>query len=441
MVRRRAHAAWGALVLALVAATGSAGCARTAPEPHGVLLISIDTLRADRLGAYGHARPTSPAIDAWAREGLLFESVAAAAPSTLLSHASLFTATIPQRHGASHVRRLQPDRELATLAELLRAEGYRTAAFHDGAQLAPEFGLDRGFDLYRETLHPGGERRFEATVDEALRWIDAHGARPFFLFLHTYEVHHPYRPTAEAWAAVAPAGLPRTTVEIAELEAINARRVALTAERNEAIQIAYDAGIRSVDRAFGRLRAGLERRGLWNRTLVALTSDHGEEFGEHGFTGWHSHTLYEELLRVPWIVGGPSVPRGRRADPVRSIDIAPTLLELAGIAAPPSFEGLSRLRPAPRTDAFSSVALGETEPRRFAAIRIGRHKLADGRLFDLVADPGETIDLAARDPGLHRALTRRLASLDRARSGPAVELDRPTREQLRALGYLSGAQP
>lgn len=414
-----------------------------ATRPAGVILISIDTLRADRLGAYGWHRATSPAIDRLAREGVLYEHVSAHAPSTLLSHASLFTSIVPQRHGASHVRGRLPDPGLSTLAEAFAEAGYRTAAFHDGGQMAPEFGLDRGFDIFVATPHDDGHR-FAETAEVALEWIaDRDDPRPFFLFLHTYEVHHPYRPPAQLWRQVAPGGPPPTTVEIVELEEANWGGVTPSADRRAAIEIAYEVGIRSVDEAIARFRSELETLELWDDILVAVTSDHGEEFGEHGWIGWHSHTLFEELLHVPLVLVGPGVPAGgRMRESAQLIDLAPTLLALAGIEPPSSFEGQSLAWFDPEHSRPTSnrphVAFGETEQRRFEAIRNGSWKLNDGRLYDLATDPGETLDRSAAEPQRRAAFERALERVDRPRSAATVDQLAPeTLESLRSLGYIS----
>ncbi len=166
-----------------------------APPPN-LVVVSVDTLRADHLGCYGYPRPTSPEIDRFRRDAALFEQAIAQAPSTLPSHASLLTSLVPQRHGASWAARRALPEEVVTLPEVLRRHGYRTAAFTGGGQMHPSNGLAQGFDLYRVT----GPLPLAETVAAALPWLDEHREGPFFLFLHTYETHHPYPPDPETLA-------------------------------------------------------------------------------------------------------------------------------------------------------------------------------------------------------------------------------------------------
>lgn len=429
-----------------------AGCgAETAPRGRwNVILFSIDTLRADHLGAYGYPRPTSPRLDELAAEGLLFERVSSQAPSTLLSHAAMLTGQIPQHHGASHIR-LRPLPESAvTLAEILAGAGYETASWNGGGQLDRAFGLAQGFGHYEEGPDP-----FSWAREKAEAWLaereERRETRPFFLFLHTYEAHHPYTPDEEDLALFADgyAGRLPHQITIPMLEAINQGRAPLAPEDLAFIIAAYDAEIHAVDRGFGQLLDFLRQRDLLEKTLIVVTSDHGEEFSEHGQVGWHSHTLYEELLRVPLILRLPEARwAGRRpARRVRSIDIAPTVLDLLGLPAASSFDGRSLLPLAEGGEpeeapaiAFRDTAAGEI----FEALAFRRFKLAEGRLFDLEDDPWERRDLAAADPATLAALRAELKRQVARRSGPApaapAHLGDEELERLRALGY-AGAAP
>lgn len=441
--------------LALACLLLLAGCRgeETARGRFNVLLFSIDTLRADHLGAYGYPRPTSPELDALAAEGVLFERASAQASSTLLSHAAMLTSQIPQHHGASHIRSLPLPESAETLAEILAGEGYDTASYNGGGQLARAYGLGQGFAVYEEGPDP-----FDWARRKSQSWIEARLARgeerPFFLFLHTYEAHHPYEPSPEDAALVADpyAGPLPPQIPVALLEQINQGRQPLSAEDLSHVIGAYDAEIRSVDRGFGRLLAFLREKNLLDSTVVVVTSDHGEEFGEHGQVGWHSLTLYEEVLWVPLIFRLPGARwAGQRpAQRVRSIDIAPTLLDLLAVAPPAAFEGRSLLplfEPgAPPLEEAPAVAFRDTAAGEvFESLAIRRHKLNEGRLFDLEEDPWEKRDRAAADPATLESLRGELRRLVATRPGlpPAapVALSEEELERLRSLGYVAGPPP
>lgn len=431
--------------LALFYGCGSEPPARNRPN---VLLLSVDTLRADHLGAYGYTPPTSPNIDAFAAGGILFERVSAQAPSTLLSHTALFTSQIPQHHGASHIRNLPLSAAALTLTEVLAAEGYQAASFNSGGQLDNIFGLDQGFETYEE-----GPDAFAFSLGRTREWLaerERRGEkRPFFLFLHTYEVHHPYTPNAEDLALFAKnySGSLPPEISVARLGSINGSRRRLDAEDLGFIIATYDAEIRAVDRGFGELLALLRQRNLLEDTVLVLTSDHGEEFGEHGWVGWHSHTLYEELLLVPLIfrLPGERFAGTRATQRVRSIDIAPTLLDLLGIPSPASFDGRSLVplfSPGGRLEELPAIAFRDgPQGEVWQSFTLRRLKLNEGRLFDLDADPWERRDLATVDPDSRRRLEaelRRVVDRRQSLKATAVELGEEERERLRALGYVVG---
>ncbi len=406
-----------------------------------VVLVSIDTLRADHLGCYGYDRPTSPAIDEFAAGGVTFTQTIAHAPSTLPSHASILTSLLPHHHNASwEAGRPLPDQAL-TLAEVLQGAGYATAAFTGGGQMDRVFGLGQGFDTWAQSKNA----RFGATVREAVPWLRAHTARPFFLFLHSYEPHHPYEPPPAYLAAIENASYAGTlpdTISVELLRQINSGEFAVDEADLAHIVAAYDAEIRSMDDGFSALVRTLRGAALWDRTLVVFTSDHGEELGERGNVGWHSHSLYDEQLRVPLIFKLPrNAYAGHRVErQVRSLDIAPTVLAVLGIPPPAQFRGVDltaflRGEPVPPLLAVSKRDLAA---RDLTSVRTEEWKLQPGALFHLAGDPGEQWSIL--HPGAETDLQAALAAeLAAGPSVPPAEQVVPpgsTLAELKALGYV-----
>lgn len=430
-----------ALLLAATGCQPSAVPAPNAPLPQGVVLISIDTLRADRLGIYGAAADASPNLDALAQESVVFEQAYAAAPSTLPSHASLFTGQTPNRHGAFFARRSALPESATTLAESFLAAGWRTGAFHNGAQMAPIWGLWQGFESYERVRR----NRTEALAGQGLEWLDQGPEEPFFLFLHTYHVHAPYEPEPNDLAPLAdPAydGRIGDSISIRALEAHNEAQD-LRPEDVRHIDALYRAGIRAMDRQLGELVETLRHDGRLDQMLLIVLADHGEELGDRTHTGWHAHTLYEELLRVPLIIRFPGAWRGgtRIPAPVSLIDIAPTLQDLMGFTRPASVDGQSLLPlildPSASPSRAHVVAVRDEEgPEPLTAVRRGRFKLIGTALYDLEADPGETTDVAAAHPEIVAELRTLLTAPASRADGTAVEVDPETAAELDALGYL-----
>ncbi len=435
------------------------GCALfEEPPSKGLILISLDTLRADRVGMHRAGRPLMPSVERLADDGVLFEQCYAHAPSTLPSHASIMTSLLPPHHGAYYARKSKLAPGVITIAELLSRAGYRTASFNDGGQLAATWGLDRGFDRYesdvvkRETESGGIVRdyRLILAVKKAIGWLEEDDSRPFFVFLHSYEVHHPYTPSEADVEALGEAALGyRKRVSVDQLRAINEGRLLVNDEERRHIQDAYNAEVLSADRAVGHLVSKLKEMGLYEDTMIVFTSDHGEEFDEHGKIGWHSHSLHDELLHVPLII---KFPRGRFGETrvttqVRSIDIAPTVLAHLGIESPPQFIGkdLSSRADSGWQWELPVLSYQDTpEGMDYWSLREKRWKLyydrpSDFRLYDLRND-AEALVSQGTQPGLANAMKKRKRAMLKERSFAVQTTTRPaaeTEENLRALGYTA----
>ncbi len=442
----------GALLAALLLFAGGAGGCRSEP-PRNLVLISLDTLRADFLGSYGYERPTSPTLDALAREGVAFEAAISPAPWTLPAHASLLTGLYPSRHGTrGEGQGLAAG--VGTLAEWLAASGFDTAAFVNSHYLSERYGLQRGFATFRYA------REFDAPPgpspigDWAVAWLGAERREPFFLFLHFYDTHRDYAPLPRFERLFARPYQGEITGSRREIRRFRRGRLRVDAADARRLTDLYAAEIRQVDETLARVLAALEASPAGGRTLVVVTSDHGEEFLDHGALG-HGRTHYDEVLRVPLILRGPGLPRGLRvAEPVSLVDLAPTLLAQFGVPAPAGLDGLdlSPLWRGAAPEPLSGRALFAEADRRdgrhdlLRSVRKGRFKLilerasGDAALYDLAADPGETRDLAAENAEAAawlRADLERFAEatpLQAPRALPALTDE--TRRQLEALGYV-----
>ncbi len=425
------------------------------PRPPNVVVIVLDTLRPDALGCYGYARPTSPNIDRWAAESVLFENAQSAAPWTAPSLVSLMTSLYPNVHGV--VGYDEPgamSERVVTLAESLAARRYRTAAFTEGGYAVADFGLGQGFDVYENAeiapREPCSEEckshgRLHSNVRHALNWIEARKDQPFFLFFHTYETHTPFAAPEEYVRLFRPGWSARAEherladvrerwnsaheIDAAGLQLLAAHREhcapandldlrgleekmrecgvgALDPERLALWRDLYDAEVRYTDTELKALLDRLSAADLRDNTIVVLVSDHGEAFGEHGRFG-HGASLHEELLRVALIVRAPSVTPRKVQELVRTIDVMPTLLELAGATpAAHAMQGRSLLRllegQSLRSEPSFSHALGQPQREsRLWSVRDGAWRLVwdeeqrAAHLFDLAHDPQERTDVAA----------------------------------------------
>jgi arylsulfatase A-like enzyme len=422
-----------------------------------VILISIDTLRADRLGVHGNPRGLTPNLDRIGREGTVFEFATSTAPWTLPSHVSMLTSQLPFDHGVRRAGSSIPHR-LSLLSERFRDAGYRTAAFTGGGYVSWGYGFGQGFEVFEDHDERalGGPA---AVVRSALDWVQRNRDSPFFLFVHTYEPHHPY--AHDEFADPSAAG--RLSVGYNSHDR-NAIKDLTPAERRYAVGL-YDSDVAHTDRVIGGMLEALRDQGVLDRAIVVVTSDHGEDCWDHDAEDIprHGHTLYEELLHVPLLVRVPGIaPAGWRiGTPVSLLDIGPTLLELAGLPEAEEYAGRSLAR----------SCLEGAEPEGLPIIsestRYGpdRFALRDGDLkvvftpfpdrvneeaqldvvalevFDLRVDPDERVNIAG-EPFVSQELVRtvlRRAADSMGDAGIVVDegtLDSETIARLRALGYL-----
>ncbi len=415
------------LFVALLTAACSGGGGR--PD---VLVVTVDTARFDHFSYTGLSPVETPAIDRLAAEGTAFLQAVAPTPVTLPSHASLWTGQLPIRHGVRNNGSFRLPDDAVTLAELLRAEGYDTAAFVAAAVLDSRYGLDQGFEHYddrigspdRDSQTRIAARRGEIVVRAALDWLDGIGDRDSMAWVHLYDPHYPYDPPQP------------------ELSRYFPNR--------------YHGEIAYVDRVVGTLLDGYRSRGRYDDALIVLTADHGESLGEHG-ERTHGVFIYDATIRIPLLVRAPGLGVGRRIESqVQLIDLAPTLLDLLGLEVPEGMEGRS-LRPLLTSDAGSGGSppayLESMLPRLdlgwsgLRGLRTPEWKLVSGagqELYRLSTDPSEIDDLAesGRPEGerMSAALARRHP--DPGLEGSArLEIDPRTRRQLSALGYIGTSPP
>ncbi|HEX2486184.1 MAG TPA: sulfatase [Myxococcota bacterium] len=418
----------GALGAALL--LGLVGCGPP-PRP-SVVVILVDTLRADHLGAYGYERPTSPVIDALARDSWVFERHVASAAQTVPSTLTLMLSLDPAEHGFfhegdGHFTRHPPryPDDLTFLAEAFAGAGYATAGLVGNPFLKSRSGFGQGFDAF---LYSGG--RAEVLTQHALEWLEqVPRASPFFLYLHYFDVHWPYNPP-EPYRTRFGAG------RSGKLVYRNGPAPDVAPNDLDYTVAMYDAEIAYVDEQVGRLLAGLERLGRRGETVVAVTSDHGEEFLDHGGLG-HGTTVYGELVRVPLVLSAPQLGApGRVSALSRHLDLAPTLLDLAGVPRPASFRGRSLLEPAAvaysedgawrgvYADGEKLVVNPPTELRQRFAVDDARDQRP------LAGDPDRRLVDALAEYESRRSARKRDGTPE---SGPAWSQEEL--ERLRALGY------
>ena len=392
------------------------------PAPRNLLLITLDTMRADRLPVYGFQGVETPALDRIAADGLVFEEAYAAVPLTLPSHASILTGLYPPRLGVRDNASPPLSDQFTTLAEALQKHGLRTAAFVASGVLSPGRGLAQGFEHYSDsapTHCPGApaRRRAGEVTDDALNWLAANGEAPFFVWMHLFDTHRPY-------------DLPDDYKDRHLDPYLDA--------------IAYE------DSQIARVLDNLDARGLTQKTVIVVVGDHGESMGGHGEES-HGLFVYQEALRVPFIVRGPGVSPRRATSVARLVDVTPTVLNLFGVTATTAMDGVSLAGAGARQndDPPLEVYAESMYAQRFGwsplrSLRADRYKLIDAsrpELFDLDRDPVEARDIAAEHPAVVDAMRRRLRSFDPQRpSTNDHPVDRSVRERIASLGYVGEAR-
>jgi arylsulfatase A-like enzyme/Tfp pilus assembly protein PilF len=422
-----------ALVLLAVFARSQAPPA--APRPPNLLVITIDTLRADHLECYGYKSIKTPRINALAADGILVENAYTPVPLTLPSHASIFTGTYPLFHGVRDFTGFSLSKDRITLATMLKSAGYRTGAVIAAAVLEARWGLNQGFDFYYDNFPPQpaqnwqqtAERRGDEVVKESLGWLEKNRKGPFFLWVHLFDPHDPYTPPPPY-------------------------------DRQYSSR-PYDGEIAYTDENVGRLVDGLKQNGLYDNCLIVLMGDHGEGLGEHG-EKTHGFFIYDSTLRIPLIfkLPGMAAPHGKRlAGPLRTIDVLPTVLQILGLSGrvrAPEVQGISAfsalLGKNTLTDLLSQAEVMlpyyHFDYSPLSSIRMGRFKYIEApkpELYDTVSDPLESHNLVVENKAL-AAQMRDLLRQDIARfspknTAPAAprDVDPATIKKLASLGYVA----
>jgi arylsulfatase A-like enzyme len=411
----------------------------------GVLLISVDTLRRDHVGAYGYPKPTTPRFDALGHRGILCEDAVSTSSWTLPAHLSLLTSVSPVVHGgvdAAHGF----NHQVPTLASTLRKAGFATRAVTSHLYVSGVYGLDEGFDH----LDFHQDRKATDVANRAMDLLDRFGDRPFFIFLHFYDPHWHYDPPEHTRRLFE--GSYAGTLTGLWQDFSRKRPEDLGPGDLDHLLALYDGEIRYVDDEVGRIFDHMKLRGLDRGTLVVFTSDHGEEFLDHG--SWeHQKTLYEEVIRVPLMVAGPGISPRREPAQASLLDVVPTILDWAGVAAEAPLEGLSLLSPLPGRELYGETEHTVDETRKLfwrqgsggwkAIFSLARdtNRLVTEEWFHLATDPSERQNSRPSGPLAGQAAARTIERWHRLREGrrqaPTVDLTPEQRERLRALGYLA----
>ncbi len=447
---------WKLLAVALVGLGIGAGAfylhkSGTPRRSHpNLLLISLDTLRADRLGAYGYPRATSPFLDSLAKRSVLFEHAVTAAPWTLPSHVTLLTGMYPSAHGVSYGKgeRIGDDTQL--LAEILQKQGFRTFGYVAGGYLGKRFGFPRGFESYyvnsteRDQESQGFGRVLKMAREKLLSVKD--DPNPYFMFLHTYTVHCPYSPPEPYFGMFQSAGAEKVDPhhcgrKYNGMPNFNANKALYLSDR-------YDGSVRFLDELLKDFFATIENDGALDDTIVVIVSDHGDSFYEHGRIG-HGESLHKELLMVPLIIYGPQFAPRRVSEPVSLVDVFPTLLEALGFPVANQNQGRSLVsllnggREMPPQLMFAE--LDHDALLRSLINPLSDHFILDLQsdsplFYDLVGDPNEQQNIAATVPdqikSRRETLKKLMQGFHRRSTGTEDPAAQEHLEQLKTLGYL-----
>ena len=441
------------LLLGLAAGLGWVLLRDTRPN---VVLISIDSLRADHLGTYGYERDTSPNLDALAREGVVFENAVSTTTWTLPAHISMMTSLYPDIHGVQKGR-MALSEQAALAPEILQLAGWATGGIVSGPFLGAHFGYARGFDHYDDQTisfknHTASHKGITSPVvhEEAVEWLETRPEdKPFFLFLHYWDVHYDYIPPPPFDTLFDPDYDGQMTGE--RFFGNKGFRPGMNPRDRDHIVALYDGEIAFVDSYLGKIFEDLKDRDLWDDTLVIVTSDHGDEFLEHGRKG-HRQNLYQSTLQVPLVM---KLPRGRWAGQriasrVGIIDLPPTILEIAGLESPPEFNGrslVSLMEKGHDTQRYYYFADLEGKMKsvlgdRYKLITSHGRKAGRPQLYDLENDPQERRNLARREPealeGMMTIQEEWLAFVEATDEleTNSVEYQEELEQLLESLGYL-----
>jgi len=409
----------------LLAIASGFGCGGRPPERVNLVMISLDTCRADALSFTGNQEADTPNLDALAGSGTWFETAVSPVPITLPAHCSLMTGTNPPRHGVRDNLTSRLTDEIDTLAEILAAQGWSTAGFVSSYVLHRRFGFAQGFQTFDDDFSDsvvnvfGAERRGEETVGLAVEWLEKADQRPFFLFVHLYDPHEPYSPP-EPFAS-------------------------------RFSNMPYLGEVAYADHCVGRLIEAIDRLGLSGSTIITVVGDHGEMLGEHGELT-HTYFIYRNAVRVPMLLAGPGIPTGRRITRLTGlVDVMPTLCDVLGIPAPDSVQGVSAaswLATEKQAIPEPSVYCESLTPTRYGAAPLygmitTEFKLIESlqpELYDHRADPEETSNLAAIQSNAVGALRIQISNVlndGLLEPAPAAALDADERRRLEALGYVA----
>jgi arylsulfatase A-like enzyme/Flp pilus assembly protein TadD len=401
--------------------------AATALKPINVVLITLDTVRADHLHCYGNEKIKTPNIDALAATGVLFEKAVAQTPLTQPSHASMFTGENPNVHNVRDTGGFALQPSSVTMATILQRHGWATAGFISASVLTRMFGFNQGFATYddqlehRKSQDPVSTRAADVTADHAIRWLHQQSGKPFFLWVHFYDAHFPYDPPAQF--------------------------------RKQYPQDPYDAEIAFEDQQLGRVLGAVKQKSPAGKTLIVLLSDHGEGLGDHGEYD-HGVFLYDSTVRIAWIMAGPGVPTGVHVQQqAREIDLLPTVLDLIGGQPSPSVQGTSLVpafsdKTVPSNYSYEEtlypkINMGWSELRGIHTAHWMYIRAPRPELYDLNQDPGELNNIIDAHPKEYRELEAQLKKASRlGDSGTETvalkQMDQQTMDQLKSLGYAAG---